>query len=717
MRDRQKRGGFSRSVILAILFGLQFQAMTSYGQIFSPKVLVKGQPDASSLVSLARGICEAAGAVTPREKAEAIWRFFLTDGRFVKPSFWYHIAGWAYEEPAGEVLDPLRLLNSYGFGLCYHLAPLLEAIYEAAGFQDARVWFLTGHTVAEVYYDGAYHYFDSDMLGYNTVGQGDPRKLPVASVRQLEQNPNIVLQKLLSPTRVDSAQVDSPWYPADVREAAMNGLAELFTTTEDNWVFPFTRYPQGHSMEFVLRPGERLTRYFQPEHPQLYYLPYRFDGKVWQEFPQESAQYAIRTEDGPKSQKDYRHWGTGRQEYRPVLSREASYYPRWEHGFNENLRLPQPGSQNGALTRRDVERPATAVFEMPSLYVVIDATFGLQAHLASPQHRLKVETSTDQGLTWQPSGHLAGPFDGPWETEPQVLARSEHGRLTAVSGSYGYLLRVTLEGPGPAQALRLSGVDLQSRFQLNPRTLPHLSPGRNSLIFSTGKPMQRRPIPVPLENVDRLAARLSGITYKQEQGQGFLLADGSHEGEVVFELRTPDGALLTGFHAGGRFLDIRDGLVPDKLTAEVRKLQFKLGAGSERPGFGRLEWSSSLSGPFQSLWTYVPPTGWKDQPLDRVLLWPEVDRSVETLPAECRRVFVRYRIQGSMGLDNVRLAVTSSWPAGPSQVKITHIWKTPSGLRSHSERVNGSVQAHAYTIDLSGKDVTNHAIVFHHPTN
>ena len=204
-------------------------------------------------------------AHTPRERAEAIWRFFLTDGRFVKPGFWYHIAGWAYEEPTGEVLDPLKLLNSYGFGLCYHIAPVLEAVWKAGGFEDARVWFLTGHTVAEVYYDGAYHYYDSDMMGYNAVGRGSPKQLPVASVHQIEQDGNIILSKLKGPKEVDPAAVEAPWYPADVREAAIDGLAELFTTTSDNWLFPFERTPQGHSMSFELRPGERLIRYFQPE--------------------------------------------------------------------------------------------------------------------------------------------------------------------------------------------------------------------------------------------------------------------------------------------------------------------------------------------------------------------------------------------------------------------------------------------------------------------
>src|ERR1700683_1955725 len=154
-------------------------AAVSHAQVYSPRISAKGQIDSWDLATLIRGIYDHAHAATPREKAEAIWRFFLTDGRFVKPGFWYHIAGWAYEEPMGEVLDPLKLLNSYGFGLCYHIAPVLEAVWKAGGFADARVWFLTGHTVAEVYYDGAYHYYDSDMMGYNTIGRGSVQESSV----------------------------------------------------------------------------------------------------------------------------------------------------------------------------------------------------------------------------------------------------------------------------------------------------------------------------------------------------------------------------------------------------------------------------------------------------------------------------------------------------------------------------------------------------------
>src|SRR5579864_1681989 len=506
--------------------------MVAAAQVYSPKVLLKNQPDASDLGKLARGIYANAGAKTPRERAEAIWRFFLTDGRFVEPGFWYHIAGWAYEEPMGEVLDPLKLLNSYGFGLCYHIAPLLEAVWKAGGFEDARVWFLTGHTVAEVFYDGRYHYYDSDMMGYNTSGAGTARELPVASVHQIEDDGNIIRSKQKNPTEVNGSLVEQPWYPADVREAAVGGLAELFTTKGDNWLFPFERAPHGHHMDYELRPGERMVRYFQTEGGR-YYLPYKFTGQVWEEFPQEVAQYQIKTADGPRSQKDARSWATGRIEYRIAMTPEA-----------------------------------TNVYEVRSPYVIIDAQFELDAVLNSAAQTLTVATSTDDGRTWLTAGVLGGPHRGLWRVEPAVLTRSEHGRRTAVSGSYGYLVKVTT-GSG----LELRGGTLLTRIQLNPRTLPALAPGRNSLIYTAGAALMRHPIAIDTSAARNVAHSISNGRYVSGSGQGFWVPAAEGPADFIFDLTSPGAVPMASFEAGGRFLDLNDGLAPDKFTAEVRKVR------------------------------------------------------------------------------------------------------------------------------------------------
>ncbi len=642
------------------LFALLALVVSLAAQVYSPKVLRRGQPDSTDLKKFAEAITRQAHAESPREKAEAIWRFFLTDGRFVKPGFWYHIAGWTYEEPAGEVLDPMKLLNSYGFGLCYHIAPLLEAVYEAGGFKDARVWFLTGHTVAEVFYDGAYHYFDSDMMGYNVAGEGSFRGKPVACVRQLEKDPGIMLGKLASPKQTKEGTVDYPWYPADVRAAAIPDLAELFTTANDNRLFPYTRYSLGHSMDFTLRPGEKLIRYFRPEEAGLFYLPYKFDGRQWSEFPQEIAAYHIRTEDGPHSQKDKRLWATGRIEYAP----------------------PTVGG-DGAL-----------VFQMPSPYVIIDARFRMHASMRSTASSISVATSRDGGASWDEAGELHGPYDGDWSVEPAVIVKTEHGRWTAVSGSYGYEVRITRKGP-PA---RIEGLNLTSRIQLNPRTLPAIESGDNEMIYTSGAAAKRIAVPVRL---DRVKAR--NLDVVKEAGQSFLAPAADKTGAAVFEL-SANGATLTGFDAGARFLDLRDGLAPDKLTAEVRHTAVMSPAGA-----AYIEWALSPDGPFQTLWSYPKKLAWLDgEKIDRLLLWPEAFEQVRDVPHGTKRVYVRLRTSGP-SIDSIRLAVYAAAAPPAGQLQITHLWRENGVRREFVERIDATAGERRYQI-AAGANVENDAV-------
>ena len=636
-------------------------ASLSQAQVYSPTVLKAGQVDATNLKTLTGGIYSQSGAKMPREKAEALWRFFLTDGRFVRPGFWYHIAGWAYEEPLGEVLDPIKLLNSYGFGLCYHIAPLLEAVFEAGGFEDARVWFLTGHTVAEVFYDGKYHYFDSDMMGYNPVGSGPLKERPVASVHDIEQDGSIILGKLAGPQRLDPVNVDAPWYPADVRAHAIGDLAGLFTTANDNWVYPFQRYRQGHTMDFTLRPGERMIRYFQPESKVSYYLPYSFNGIGWQEFPKEFAEFHIRTEDGPRSQKDARLWGTGKIEYRPQLK-----------------------SDNSSL-----------IFDMPCPYVIFDAHYSMNVHLPA-DGSLTIESSVDDGHTWIKDAALHGPFQGAWNAGPAVILKSEHGKLTDVSGTYSYKVRITSQGTIPAQAVR--DLLITTDFQLNPRTLPALTPGNNELQYrATGQ--DRVEIPIRANQLDRFASKIDNMIYTGQEGQGYLINEGFHPGVVTFALAAPDGCDLTAFQAGGRFLDLRDGLAPDKLTAEVRVVVPWPAKDAPAPE-ARMEWSTNPDGPFQILWTYNPKLTWKDgQPIDRTLRWPEVDRKVDQLPAGTKKVYVRYTVSG-MAIDDFRLVMVRSATRSASPVQITQLWKENGVEKSYSKRIDAGVQQQKFTIPV-----------------
>jgi hypothetical protein len=470
-------------------------------------------------------------------------------------------------------------------------------------------------------------------------------------------------------------------------------------------------------MDFVLRPGERITRYYRPESESDFYLPYHFDGGKWQEFPSENAQYRIRTRDGPRSQKDARVWGTGRIEYRPPLWNPKAYYPEARKPYNDNMRIPAAGTSTPLLRREAAGLPGCASFELRSPWVLIDAKVSLNAALAGPQQLLEVDISTDEGRRWQTVGSRHGPFAGDWEVAPEPTARSAHGTLTAVAGRYSYLVRIRISGRGPADSAEVSDVRITSRFQLNPRTLPELRPGRNELVYRPGAAEFRREIVPAVERLADFAREQRHLRCVTESGQSFLWPKAPGEGWVVFELKALDDADLAGFDAGARFLDLREGLAPDKLTAEVRRTPFPpaSGAAAPRPR-AELSWSTSPEGPFRLLWAYDPDPAWKDgQPVAQLLRWPEVDRSVSNLPKETRRVYVRYSVS-EMGLDSLRLATTSRGSSAPSALDIIHRWSSGGVMREHVERVEDSRLARSYVVDTgSAAGLRDHAVILYCP--
>lgn len=650
------------------ILGAAFLCVSSvYAQVYSPKVMTPNQVDTTSLKNLARDIYRNANAVTAREKAEAIWRFYLTDGRFVKPGIFYHIPGWAYEEPLGEVLDPIKLVNSYGFGLCYQIAPLLQATWDAGGFEHTRVWFLTGHTVAEVFYDGQYHYYDSDVMGYTTVGDGPIKTSHVASVKELESDRTILLGKLASAKQVKAGAVDSPWYNADVRAGAIGDLADLFSSKENNYVYTDTRYPQGHSMDFVLRPGERMIRYYNQADSSIRYLPYTTDDQHWQEFATDYAE-SLLVKYGPKSEKDSRRWSTGAIEYRPQI-----------HSSSENTAETQ------------------LVYSMPSPYVIFDASFSMSASLPDAAQSLSVETSIDAGHTWAAASTLHGPFSGTWVTKPATVDQSLHGTLNAVTGSYGYQVRFKLRGAGADFSHSIEDLLLSTSFQFNPRTLPVIGPGTNVLNYESTNVI-RTELPLRADDAMTFADRAENVKFVSDKGQGYLVNTPGAYGELIFFLSPGAARDISGFDAGGRFLDLRSGLAPDKLTAELRHV-VPWPSEANAPQTASIAWSTRPTGPWTSLWTYAPNAPWPDgNPVAQSLRWPEVDRSVRSLGTRCTKVYVRYRFQ-NLAMDAVRLATLQPTGAHQTLLSITHRWIQDGRPAEHTEIVHGDLKK-TYSFDL-----------------
>jgi hypothetical protein len=121
------------------------------------------------------------------------------------------------------VLDPVKLLNSYG-RLCI-TSRRYSKLHKAGGFEDARVWFLTGHTWLK-FLRRRLPLLRFRHDGLQLVGAGDPRRSTVASVHQIEQDGQIMLCKR-RPRAMSMPSSSTILVPADVRAPPLAACGAL----------------------------------------------------------------------------------------------------------------------------------------------------------------------------------------------------------------------------------------------------------------------------------------------------------------------------------------------------------------------------------------------------------------------------------------------------------------------------------------------------------
>ncbi len=682
---------------------------TGFSVVFNPQIRLCNDLDYSNMDSLVQGLFRKHNATTPREKAETIWRFLLTSSDYGGRAI-YHLAGWAYEEPDGQILDPLKLLNVYGYGLCYQISPVMEAMYDAAGFEDARVWFLEGHTVCEVFYQGEYHYFDADLMGYSVKSEyKNPQTGVVAGVQDIIQDTTIITGKLLSAKAVNKNLVALPWYPYDVHSGVMDKILSLFTTRNNNWLFYDRRYSSAHSMHFVLRKGEKLLRYFGND--GHFYLPYKNIENSYCELPTDIAHYDIWVADGPHALRDKRSWGTGELVYAPDLADSGALYPDFSKNINYNFVLPERGETPQLLYPNHADERLAVTFKMQSPFVFIDAEIAGEISKGINPYRLRISFSTDWGKTWGGSRIEYLDRGLKFKARPRVIVKSKHGELTQVAGKYNYLVRIELL-PGPKHdRAGLHHIVIKSRIQHNPRFLPALQPGENHLLVTFGDQVELQSVRPDISHLDKWALSTANFKYVSEDDQGFLRPDDNQQRTIIFKITAPGNGFIQRLQVGGRFLKLEK-IAPDKLTAEIRKT--RSGFNYENDNYQALIFVSendSLS--FKKIWEFDKKMAWKNnEPIKQFLRWPEVDRTIR-FSVPVKTCYVKYQVQ-NIALDKIRFNVfyKRSQPAMMSQeMLITHVWQENGVEKRHTEIVAPDNGSDSYTLNLPEKKIVNKALI------
>jgi len=123
----------------------------------TPTVLAPGQLDLADIDAIIRHACPE--GASDAEKAMGLYRFVLE-----------HIKMWALPNPSGAA-RPMQILNLYGYCNCGGFGQTLATLANCAGL-NARTLGIGGHAVMEMHYDGAWHLFDSNMMGIYPKADG-----------------------------------------------------------------------------------------------------------------------------------------------------------------------------------------------------------------------------------------------------------------------------------------------------------------------------------------------------------------------------------------------------------------------------------------------------------------------------------------------------------------------------------------------------------------
>jgi hypothetical protein len=661
-----------RTTLLALALSWLPLAPASAGEsVSAPRILKEGAVDTSSVEAIIASVIKP--GMTQEQKALAVYDFLRNSV--------YH---WAApregarpdDHEYGAVYDPVKLINVYGYGYCFQSRGALEALWQAAGL-EARSAGIGGHSIAEVFYDGGYHFLDADQHGYCLLADGKT----IASIDQICRDPIGLLLKQPNPSK--------PFFPATadpkVPYEAKHLVAAYFASTADNF-YQHDKTVTGHRMDVTLLPGMRYVRRFSG------------DGRWNLRNKSVDFEYQVGYVDprvGPKDFLSATGYGTGELLYQPDLTAASSEYTAgvWKQ---ENISVTKDG-----LEPAEAGKPAWCVFRIRLPYVIVGwptafkgpakpagaAVVAATFRRAGDKDACALSVSTDGGRTWKPV----------WKAEGAGELRAVADLSEHVAGKYEYLLRLELAaGDKPADA-RVEKLAVNTAFQLAPRSLPAVAEGANRFSFSLGdgtETVELEPDLSSAEAVLRDAESAKGVWIEP----GAITGRRGREGEIIYKLEPFDS--------------LRSLKAPSEVEGPPRPgtvVGFNAGAGCRRETFG-------LSGrdDLKIYFAENEPKDWKlvydDDVPPYIQHWSYEADARATCSPGAKRVYVKFGIRTEASLSIQRLRVGWRWlPAGGGSlpergVRVEHGWTEAGQAKSFSQVIKAAPASYEIT---AGKDVVN----------
>ena len=353
-------------------------------EVVNPWILVDGRRDWRSADHILAGVLEA--GMSEGEKARAIWDFARRHRYHSTPG-------------TDEVKDTVKMLNVYGYTLCWDAAYTMSNLWQRAGLKIRR-GLPHGHCTTEVFYDGAYHLLDSDE--HLLVLMRDNRT--VAGEAEISRDHDLMKRShaygiLKAEDRVTNEFSAALFCYLGPRSGGRPWIG-------------------GHRMEITLRPGEGL----------------RWE---WAD----RGRYHGLGERPPRL-------ANGRLHYRPRLD---AGFGRWTEA-SANLE-----GGEGGLRVRDPEEEGSVVYRLRSPYVFVGGRLRVELAPGSGAWRLELAPEGREG--WTHLADIAG--DGEFSLDdgfPRQEARYDY-RLR-LRGSGGGIASLEIESDLQMAPLSLPALGL-----------------------------------------------------------------------------------------------------------------------------------------------------------------------------------------------------------------------------------------------------------------
>jgi hypothetical protein len=398
--------------------------------VVNPWLQRAGTMDTQTLKSIVDSIVTP--GMSDKEKARRIWEFEISN-RFHATT------------QDDEVADVVKRVNAYGYTLCYDESKDISDLWRAAGLK-VRKGYPTGHSLAEVYYDGDWHELDSDESIISLLRDNKT----IASESQIVADHDLM-------KRTHTYGVLAP----DNRLSDEGGAALIY------WEGPRSGEQPSltkHTMDFTLRPQESITWAWNPA-GRFHAAPYPSDPG---------------SKDPNQWNKRWRviaHVMDGDTTYAPDLTKPSTLQYLQKAGVEQRLSEKFGNGLYLARTTGTVDVPVNTAYPVVGGRLIVDL-----ARQNVNDDAIAISISFDEGKTWKDmQTSFASDYDRMYVDLNPFFPQTDPAR-------YQYTLRFTLTSPSDKPEVVLKGFTLHSTLEMAPLAMPGVVLGENHFTFTDDSP-------------------------------------------------------------------------------------------------------------------------------------------------------------------------------------------------------------------------------------